>query len=223
MFALTHVVHRYGRVAAATIPEWCVEKGEAWLLAGPSGCGKSTALHILAGLIVPTEGEVVVAGVDLRTLSESARDRWRGRSVGLVPQRLHLVGALRVRENLRLAQMLAGHPADEVRVTALLEAVGIADLAHRFPRELSHGQAQRVAVARAVVNRPGLVLADEPTANLDDEHADQTLGLLLAQAAEVGATLVIATHDHRVRSRISSVYALPVPLREPATADTVTG
>ena len=209
MFDLRDVWHRYGTTQAVAVPAWHADPGEAWLLAGPSGCGKSTVLHILAGLIVPTHGSVVVGGTNLATLSESARDRWRGRTVGLVPQRLHLVGALDVRDNLRLAQSLPGLPPDDARITALLQAVGVADLAHRYPRELSQGQAQRVAVARAVVNRPALLLADEPTANLDDAHAAQALELLRAQAIEAGATLVVASHDQRVRPLLPRTFALP--------------
>jgi putative ABC transport system ATP-binding protein len=128
--------------------------------------------------------------------------------VGLVPQRLHLVGALNVRDNLRLAQYLAGAATDLARVSELLEAVGVADLAQRFPRELSQGQAQRVAIARAVINRPALVLADEPTANLDDAHATAALELLRAQALANGATLVVASHDARVRPLLPHRHAL---------------
>lgn len=212
MFELSDVVHRYGATPAVAVPQWRAGENEAWLLSGPSGCGKSTVLHLLAGLIVPTHGSVRVAGIDLASLSEGARDRWRGRTVGLVPQRLHLVGPLSVRDNVRLAQTLPGLPVDDDRITALLEAVGIADLAHRYPRELSQGQAQRVAVVRAVVNRPGLLLADEPTANLDDAHAAQALELLRAQAVEAGATLVVASHDSRVKPLLPFAYSLPFTL-----------
>ena len=209
MFALVGVLHRYGSVIAAEVPEWRAGAGEAWLLAGQSGSGKSTVLHILAGLMLPTAGSVVVNGTDIATFGEGERDRFRGRNVGLVPQRLHLVGALDVRDNLRLARTLAGLPADDARITALLEAVGVAELAQRFPAQLSQGQAQRVAIARAVVNRPALLLADEPTANLDDAHAAQALELLRGQAIEAGATLVVASHDARVRSLLPHSYALP--------------
>lgn len=208
MFELAGVTHRYGPVTAVAVAAWRAAAGEAWLLEGPSGCGKSTLLHILAGLVMPTTGDVVVAGTALRTLGESARDRWRGRTVGLVPQRLHLVQALSVRDNLALAQSLAGHPHDATRIAALLEAVGVADLAHRLPRELSQGQAQRVAIARAVINRPALLLADEPTASLDDAHAAAALELLRAQSIEAGATLVVASHDHRVRALLPNRHAL---------------
>jgi putative ABC transport system ATP-binding protein len=166
-------------------------------------------LHILAGLTRPTVGSVTVNGTDLAALSESARDRWRGRNVGLVPQRLHLVAALDVRDNLRLAQTLAGLRVDDDRVTALLEAVGVIEFSRRLPSQLSQGQAQRVAIARSVINRPALVLADEPTANLDDAHAAQALELLRGQAIEARATLVVASHDARVRSLLPNLFALP--------------
>src|SRR4029453_9746351 len=194
---------------ALEVPEWRAGANEAWLLAGQSGSGKSTLLHILAGLTTPTVGTVIVNGTDVVALSEGARDRWGGRTVGLVPQRLHLVGALDVRDNLRLAYTLAGLPVDETRITALMEAVGVIELSGRFPSQFSQGQAQRVAIGRAVVNRPALVLADEPTANLDDVHAAQALELLRGQAIEAGATLVVASHDARVRPLLPHAFTLP--------------
>jgi putative ABC transport system ATP-binding protein len=209
MFELEGIEHCYGATRVLAVASWHADAGEAWLLAGPSGSGKSTLLHLLAGLTLPTRGRVVVAGTDLRTLAPAQRDHWRGRTVGIVPQRLHLVGALRVADNLRLAQTLAGLRADEARIRAMLEAMHVGDLAHRYPRELSQGQAQRVAVARAVINRPALVLADEPTANLDDAHAAAALELLRVQALEAGATLVVASHDARVRPLVPNVYTLP--------------
>ena len=209
MFALSDVEHRYGATHVLDVPAWNATAGEAWLLSGPSGSGKSTLLHILAGLMRPTRGRVVVAGTDVNALVPSAVDRWRGRTVGLVPQRLHLIGAVRVVDNLRLAQSLAGLGVDDARITALLETLRIRELAHRYPHELSQGQAQRVAIARAVVNRPALVLADEPTANLDDAHAAAALELLRTQAVEAGATLVVASHDARVRPLLPNAFALP--------------
>lgn len=209
MFSLKGIEHRYGATLVLRVPAWQAAAGQHWLLAGPSGSGKSTLLHILAGLTAPTAGEVIVAGADLGRLEGSARDLWRGRTVGLVPQRLHLVGALTVRDNLRLAQYLAGMPDEPERVRELLDAVSVADLALRFPRALSQGQAQRVAIARAVVNRPAVVLADEPTANLDDLQAASALELLRGQAMAVNATLVVASHDARVRSLLPHTHALP--------------
>ena len=209
MFELAGIEHRYGATRVLAVPSWRASGGEAWLLSGASGSGKTTLLNILAGLTTPTAGRAIVAGQDLAALGPAARDRWRGRHVGLVPQKLHLVGAVSAADNLRLACTMAGLAVDEARIHALLAAVQVADLARRLPRELSQGQAQRVAIARAVVNRPALVLADEPTANLDDAHAAAALELLRTQALEVGATLVVASHDARVRALLPHVYALP--------------
>jgi ABC-type lipoprotein export system ATPase subunit len=218
MFELTGIEHRYGATRVLDVPAWRAQSGEAWLLAGPSGSGKSTLLHILAGLTRPSRGRVVVAGTDVGALSAYTLDRWRGRTVGLVPQRLHLIGAVRVVDNLRLAQTLAGLPVDDARIVALLEAVQVAELKHRYPRELSQGQAQRVAIARSVVNRPALVLADEPTANLDDAHAATALELLRMQALEAGATLVVASHDARVRPLLPHAFTLAATPAETAWA-----
>ena len=209
MFELKDIDHRYGGTRVLAVDRWSVAAGEHWLVAGPSGSGKTTLLHILAGLTVPTAGRVAVGGVDLASLRGAALDRWRGRSVGLVPQRLHLVGALDVLGNLRLARYLAGLPDDPARARGLLQAMGVGGLARRMPRQLSQGQAQRVAVARAVINHPALLLADEPTASLDDAHAQATLDLLRAQARAVGATLVVASHDARVHAQLPREYALP--------------
>ncbi len=218
MFELTGIEHHYGSTRVLDVPGWRAEAGEAWLLAGPSGSGKSTLLHLLAGLMRPSAGRVVVADAEVTSLASSAIDRWRGRTVGLVPQRLHLIGAVTVVDNLRLAQTLAGLPVDEGRIAALLETLQITEFAQRFPRELSHGQAQRVAIARAVVNRPALVLADEPTASLDDVHAAAALELLRSQALEAGATLVVASHDARVRPLLPHAFTLPARAQQAAWA-----
>jgi putative ABC transport system ATP-binding protein len=209
VFELTAVEKRHGDGVAVAVASWRAARGEAWLLAGPSGSGKSTLLHLIAGLTVPTAGRIVVAGQDLAELAPSQRDRWRGRTVGLVPQRLYLIGAVSVADNLRLAQRLAGAAQDDDRIATLLQAVQVAHLAHRLPGELSLGQAQRVAIARAVVNRPAVLLADEPTAALDDEHAAAALELLRAQALEAGATLVVASHDARVKPLLPHAFLLP--------------
>jgi ABC-type lipoprotein export system ATPase subunit len=175
--------------------------GEHWLVLGASGSGKTTLLNLIAGLLKPSEGEIVVGGQPLAQLDGAALDRWRGRSVGIVPQKLHLVSSLSVLQNLLLVPYLAGLPRDEARAVGLLENLSLREKATAKPHELSHGQAQRVAVARAVMNRPKLLLADEPTSNLDDENCRQALDLLQDQARDCGATLIVATHDQRARAR----------------------
>lgn len=185
------------------LPDWGLEPGEPCLVVGASGSGKTTLLHLLAGLLRPTRGRIVVAGQELSALSADAMDHFRGRNIGFVPQRFRLIGSLSVQDNVELARHLGGVRDEPGRVRALLDGLGLGDRRHALPHALSHGQAQRVAVARAVVNRPPLLLADEPTSNLDDDNALQVLELLKSQAAEVGATLVIATHDGRIRDAVA--------------------
>jgi len=195
------LAHRYGAADALRLAEWKVAQGERWLILGPSGCGKTTLLHVLAGLVRPSEGQVEVSGEDILKLEGARLDRWRATTVGIVLQALHLVKHLSVRDNLRLAQYLAKAPQDDARIDDTLSALGVAAKSTRRPSELSQGEQQRVAIARAVVNRPKLVLADEPTASLDDAAAANVVDLLSEQAARHGATLVVATHDARVKGK----------------------
>jgi putative ABC transport system ATP-binding protein len=194
---------RYDGRSVLSIDEWSVPQGEASLVLGPSGSGKSTLLAIIAGLLAPTEGSIEVAGTKVTALAPRERDRFRARDVGIVLQRLHLIGVIGVRDNLRAARRLAGHDRDDARIDEVLASLGIADLAPRRAATLSVGEAQRVAIARAVVNRPKLILADEPTAALDDANCDRAIALLMEQAAECGATLVVATHDRRIAGRFA--------------------
>jgi putative ABC transport system ATP-binding protein len=199
MISVRGLAYRYGSNEVLRLADWNVAPGERWLVLGPSGSGKTTLLHLVAGLIRPAEGELEVAGENLRKLDGMRLDRWRGATVGIVLQSLHLLRHLSVRDNLRIAQYLAHAPQDVARIAETLGALGVADKAARRAAELSEGERQRVAVARAVVNRPKLLLADEPTANLDDRAAAQAVELLLEQAERHGATLVVATHDSRVK------------------------
>jgi len=191
VFSLKGVRHRYGAREVLHLERFEAAQGEKWLVLGPSGSGKSTLLHILAGLLRPTEGSVEVA-----------------RPIGIVPQKLHLIPSLDVEQNLLLAQYLAGAKQEPARAAQVLAGVALADRAHARPHQLSHGQAQRVAVARAVMNRARLLIADEPTSNLDDAHCAAALDLLETQAAECGATLVVATHDARAKPRFERCLEL---------------
>jgi len=179
-------------------PDVELPQGGTLLLRGPSGAGKSTWLALVAGLLTPASGSLQVAHTDLGRLSAAARDAWRAQHLGFLPQRLHLSEALDVRGNLALVWFAAGKPADSARLDAVLAQLSIPELAARRPSQLSVGQAQRVALARALLLSPSVILADEPTASLDDDSAQAALGLLQASAADAGATLVIATHDARV-------------------------
>ena len=209
MLRLTGIRHSYGAGAvlhgagrpALSLERFEAAQGEHWLVLGASGSGKTTFLNLAAGLLRPSAGEIVSCGQPLAGLAGAALDRWRGRSVGIVPQKLHLIPSLDVLENLLLAPFLAGLSPDQARAESLLAQLGMQEWLKAKPNRLSHGQAQRVAIARAAMNRPKLLLADEPTANLDDANCLQALELLETQARECGATLIVATHDQRAKVR----------------------
>jgi putative ABC transport system ATP-binding protein len=175
-----------------------VPQGATLVLRGNSGSGKSTWLALVAGLLTATAGALTVADAQPGALAQAARDAWRARTLGFLPQKLHLSDALTVAQNLNLVYFAAGLPVDAAAVAQALAALDVADLAARKPSQLSGGQAQRVALARAVLLRPRVILADEPTASLDDASAAAALQLLAGSARQCGATLVIATHDRRV-------------------------
>ena len=194
-------------------PDVAVAQGATLLLSGPSGCGKSTWLALMAGLVRPTSGRLVVAGQVLNDIDSVATDAWRASVIGFLPQTLHLSAALSVRQNLALAQWASGLAEDQSAIDTALAALGVAELASRKPAQLSGGQAQRVALARAVVRKPKVILADEPSASLDDEAAADAVALLLATARSQSATLVIATHDARVAAALKADAAASADLQ----------
>lgn len=208
MINIRSLSHVYERGRKIKFPDWQIEDMDQWLLLGASGCGKSTLLNIISGLLKPTQGEILINNTDLYTLSARGMDRFRGRHIGIIFQRPHLIRSLNVLDNLELAAVMAGMPVDHDRNLLLLKDLAIGELAKRYPDELSQGQLQRVSVARALVNKPDLLIADEPTSNLDDENAAQVIEMLTTQAKDNGAALIIATHDQRVREHIAKTYLL---------------
>lgn len=190
-----------------------VPQGATLLLQGNSGSGKSTWLALAAGLLTPSAGEVTVADQSLPALPRAARDAWRGRHLGFLPQKLHLSEALTVQRNLALAFYAAGVPENRAALRRALETLGVGGLAGRRPSQLSGGQAQRVALARTILMEPVVILADEPTASLDDEAASTALELLQECACRCNATLVIATHDRRVRQALPAAMVHPIGRR----------
>lgn len=201
-------------------PDVSVAQGGSLLLRGPSGSGKSTWLALVAGLLTPAGGDLRVASQAPGALAGGARDAWRSRSIGFLPQRLHLSDALSVADNLALAYFAGGRAVDRAAIQRRLASLDLGALATRRPSQLSGGQAQRVALARALLLRPAVILADEPTASLDDTAAAQALELLQRSARDGGATLAIATHDARVARALpqAQVLAFHVPPRPGAAA-----
>lgn len=197
-----------GKQVVVKIDRLNIAQGERTLLLGPSGSGKTTLLNVLSGLARPLNGKVKIDGISISTLTNSQRDKFRSQKIGLVMQRLHLISALNVEDNLLLTQRLAEMPRDVKRINEVLVALQIQNKALKFPRNLSQGEAQRVAIARAVLNRPKIVLADEPTSALDDANCDAAIDLLFAQAREHGATLIVATHDARIKKHFGRIHTL---------------
>ena len=198
----------YSGGAELAFPDVNLPQGGVLLLQGRSGSGKSTWLALVAGLLAPSHGDLVVAGQPLTQLSAWQRDGWRARHIGFLPQQLHLSEALSVADNLGLVYFAAGRPQDPAAIRQALAALGVADLVGRKPSQLSGGQAQRVALARALLQTPQVILADEPTASLDDAAACDALALLQLTAQRAGASLVIATHDARVRQALPQAAVL---------------
>lgn len=204
MIQVQNLHHSYDGNSKIDFPDFKLEKGEKMLLLGQSGCGKTTLLHILGGLMPPQKGEVTIGNTSLSNLSNSQIDKFRGKHIGIIFQKSHFVKALTVMENLVLTQKLAGVKVDKNAIRNLLEKLNIGHKANSSTKNLSQGEQQRVAIARALVNQPEVILADEPTSALDDKNTDEVIALLEQQAAEFNATLIIVTHDNRLKERFQN-------------------
>ena len=197
----------YGATPVFSNVQFVVEPGEFVAIVGDSGVGKSTLLNCLAGLDTWDTGHITHGHTDLGALDDTQRALWRRTQVGFVFQAFHVLPHLDVAQNIALPLMLLGQN-DPARVQQMLAAVGLADLGARLPQQLSGGQLQRVAIARALVHRPALLLADEPTGNLDPTTAARVMDLLLAQTREHGASLVLVTHSDAAAARADRVLRL---------------
>jgi putative ABC transport system ATP-binding protein len=185
-----------------------VPAGQFLAIAGPSGSGKSTLLGLIAGLDQPTAGRIEVAGVDITGLDEDGLARFRRDHVGYVFQSFHLLPTLTAQENVAVPLELADEAGAAARAAALLAEVGLAERAHHYPAQLSGGEQQRVAVARAMARRPALLLADEPTGNLDSATGKQIIELLVGMNRRLGRTLVLVTHDAALAAHADRVVTL---------------
>ncbi len=181
-------------------PDITCARGEQWLLLGHSGSGKTTLLHLLGGLLSPQKGRITINDTDISILRGGTLDHFRGQNVGIIFQTAHFVRALSVEENLLLAQQLAGNKQDKALVHSFLQKLNLSHKSKSRPDELSVGEAQRANIVRALINNPSVILADEPTSALDDRNAEEVIQLLESQANEANATLLIVTHDRRLKN-----------------------
>lgn len=208
MIALSNLRFSYTPERSISFPDLSLGQGEHCLLLGESGSGKTTLLHLLGGLLRGYSGTLQLAGTELASLSESALDKFRGKNIGFIFQKHHLISALSVEKNVMLSPYLASTPPDKKQVHQVLAELGLGDKIHSPVKEISQGQAQRVAIARAVINHPAVILADEPTSALDDKNCERVINLLLDVATRNKSMLLVATHDQRLKGRIKNQVVL---------------
>jgi ABC-type lipoprotein export system ATPase subunit len=189
------------RVPILTIESISFKKNRQYALFGPSGIGKTTLLHLVSGLLKPENGTIVVDGVDISALSESKRDQYRATNIGYIFQTFNLIDGFTAIENVLLGMVFTGNGADKSKAEKALASVGLQDRMHYKPSQLSVGQQQRVCIARAIVNNPSILLADEPTGNLDPKATEEVLDILFNQAKD--KILIVVTHEESVLKRFS--------------------
>jgi ABC-type lipoprotein export system ATPase subunit len=208
MVTVSDLSYTYSASSAIRFPDFSVGKGDHFLLLGESGSGKTTLLHLTGGLLRNYAGSLQVDGTELSSLSETELDRFRGQKIGFIFQRNHLISALTVEKNLVMAPYLAGLPVDKGRIKEILSHLGLESKRNSRIAELSQGQVQRVAIARALINKPSILFVDEPTSALDDKNCDRVIHLLLDAASENQSTLIVATHDQRLKEKIKNQIQL---------------
>ena len=208
MLVASNISYSYSDATSLTFPDISCAAGEHWLLIGQSGSGKTTLLHLLAGLRTPSIGLVRIGDTDISQLHASKLDKFRGKNIGIVFQEPHFMRALNVEENLALTQSLSGQKVDKAKIHALLDRLNLAHKMHAKTTALSQGEKQRVAIARALINDPILILADEPTSALDDYNTREVISLLEEQATAAGSTLLVVTHDNRLKEQFPNQITL---------------
>ncbi len=197
----------FGETPVLSIDHLEIPGGSEWVITGKSGSGKTTFLNLIAGILLPDRGQVMVEGTDISVLPETKRDLFRARKIGFVFQTFHLLPGFTALENVQLGMLFAGK-SDRAKAEGLLERVGLSDRMRYHPAEMSVGQQQRVAIARALANDPALILADEPTGNLDPETGVIVLDLLREMCSTGGTTLVVVTHQPQVVEAFPKIWNL---------------
>jgi putative ABC transport system ATP-binding protein len=208
MISTNKITFSYNTDQVFHMPDLYCEAGSTILITGDSGKGKTTYLHILGGLLKPTSGAIEIDKENMLALSEKKLDEFRGKNIGIIFQKSHFVSALTVLENLEMASWLATEKKNSARAKRLLEQLDVANQANKLPSQLSIGQQQRVSIARALMNEPKVLLADEPTSSLDDKNAEKVIELLTSLSKEYKAALVIVTHDSRIKEKFINKITL---------------
>ncbi|MCU0350283.1 MAG: ABC transporter ATP-binding protein [Flavobacterium sp.] len=208
MITTKNIKFSYQKQQEFIFPDLYCEAGSTLLITGDSGKGKTTYLHILGGLLKPKSGSIEIDKQNMLELSEGKLDKFRGKNIGLVLQKSHFISALTVLENLEMASWLATGKKNTTRAKKLLEQLDITNQANKLPSQLSIGQQQRVSIARALMNEPKVLLADEPTSSLDDKNAEKVIELLTSLSKEYKAALLIVTHDSRIKEKFSNKITL---------------
>jgi lipoprotein-releasing system ATP-binding protein len=199
MLKTSEIRHSYKGTQSFTFPEIKCEESSSLMILGKSGVGKTTLLHILGGMFKPLSGDVSINGTSIYTLRGNNLDTFRGQNIGIVFQKPHFVQSLTAEENLMLAQKMAGNSVSTNTVHELLQQLNLDHKAKALSYKMSQGEQQRLSIARAIINKPGLILADEPTSALDDENCKKVVELLEYQSEQLKAALVIVTHDKRLK------------------------
>ncbi len=208
MLKIRNLSHFYQEKQVFSISNWEIHKGENWLILGKSGSGKSTLLHILAGLLSPTQGQIFFQDTEFTQLKGEKLDLFRAQNIGFVFQKSHLVQTLSVLDNLLLVPFLAKEKSNKEKAENLLSKLNVLHKKKDLPKNLSQGEQQRISIARALMLSPKLILADEPTASLDDENAQEVIALFKQVSQELNATLLIATHDQRIKNQFSNIFQM---------------
>lgn len=208
MISTENLSFNYHGQSALSFPDMALLQGENLLVTGASGSGKTTLLHLIAGLLQPAAGTVSINGTFIHRLSAAKMDTFRGKNIGLIFQKHLFIGAINMKNNLFAAQTLPGFKTDADHIGRLMALLNIDHLAAKLPEQLSQGELQRFSVARALANRPLLLLADEPTSSLDDQNCEAFISLLLSSAELFNSTLIIATHDARLKPHFSTTYPI---------------
>ena len=204
MISTKNITFSYNKDQNFIMPDLFCQAGSTILVTGNSGKGKTTYLHILAGMLQPNSGEIFIDNTNFTNLKGSKADKFRGKNIGVVFQKSHFIASLSVLENLEMASWLATGKKHTKRAKELLNKLDILEQAHKQPSQLSVGQQQRVSIARALMNEPKVLLADEPTSSLDDKNADNVIELLESLSKEYKAALIIVTHDSRIKAKFTN-------------------